>query len=67
MAALEHMLGDAIFYYDDVSSFIQQVGTVLAASGDPSRYRDLALKYDWKIIAAEYERVLLAAQDRDFP
>ncbi|MCE5299211.1 MAG: glycosyltransferase [Methanoregulaceae archaeon] len=65
MAALEHMLGDAIFYYDDVLSFIRQVGTVLAASGDPSRYRDLALKYDWKIIAAEYEQVLLAARGRD--
>lgn len=64
MPALEHMLGDALFYYDDVASFTRQVKTILADPGDPSRYRDIAMKYDWNIIAAAYEQVLLAAQGR---
>jgi glycosyltransferase involved in cell wall biosynthesis len=64
MPALEHMLGDALFYYDDVASFTRQVKTILADPGDPSRYRDIAMKYDWNTIAAAYEQVLLAAQGR---
>lgn len=64
MAALEHMLGDALFYYDDVPSFIRQVESILNTLGDPSRYRDIALHYDWRHLAARYEQVLVSASVR---
>ena len=64
MAALEHMLGDALFYYDDVPSFIRQAESILKTPGDPSRYRDIALNYDWRHLAARYEQVLASASGR---
>jgi glycosyltransferase involved in cell wall biosynthesis len=67
MAALEHMLGDALFYYDDVPSFVSQAASILAAPGDPSRYRDIALHYDWRHLAARYEKVLVSASGRTVP
>jgi len=67
MRALEHMLGDALFYYDDTESFARMVKAILVSPGDPSRYRDLALNYDWKDIAIEYETVLLSAKGRSIP
>ncbi|HIH27171.1 MAG TPA: glycosyltransferase family 4 protein [Methanoregulaceae archaeon] len=67
MAALEHMLGDALFYYDDVPSFVSQTASILAAPGDPSRYRDIALHYDWRHLAARYEKVLVSASGRTVP
>jgi glycosyltransferase involved in cell wall biosynthesis len=67
MRALEHMLGDALFYYDDAESFTRMVQAILMAPGDPSRYRDLALNYDWKNIARDYETVLMSAKGRLIP
>jgi glycosyltransferase involved in cell wall biosynthesis len=58
MPALEQMLGDALFYFDDIPSFIQQVNAILARPGDAGSNRALALTYDWKNIASEYEKVL---------
>jgi glycosyltransferase involved in cell wall biosynthesis len=67
MTAVEHMLGDALFYYDDIPSFIQMVHTILTKPEDSSRYRDIALDYDWKTIAADYEKVLFRVQSRNGP
>ncbi|MFA5295042.1 MAG: glycosyltransferase [Methanoregulaceae archaeon] len=67
MAALEHMLGGALFYYDDVPSLVSQAASILAAPGDPSRYRDIALHYDWRHLAARYEQVLVSASGRTVP
>jgi glycosyltransferase involved in cell wall biosynthesis len=58
MPAIEKMLGDSIFYFDNVSSFISQVNTILSHPGDAVSYRNLALRYDWRNIAKEYEKVL---------
>ncbi len=51
MIALERLLGDEIYYYDDVESFIAQVKIMLGARLDEKRYRSLAEKYDWRNIA----------------
>ncbi|MDD1708189.1 MAG: glycosyltransferase [Methanoregulaceae archaeon] len=67
MSAVEHMLGDTLFYYDDVPSFIRMVQAILATPENSSGYRDIALNYDWKAIAAEYEKVLFMAQSRNGP
>jgi glycosyltransferase involved in cell wall biosynthesis len=65
MVSLERLLGDEIFYYDDVESFVTQVKKVLAAGVDDVRCRSLAEKYDWRKIAGNYERVLVKASDQD--
>lgn len=63
MVALERLLGDEIYYYDDVESFVMQVKLVLAAEIDEDRCRTLAGKYDWRKIAGSYEEVLRKASD----
>jgi glycosyltransferase involved in cell wall biosynthesis len=63
MIALERLLGDEIFYYDDVESFIAQAEKILGARLDEQRYRSIAEKYDWRKIAGKYEEVLVKASD----
>jgi glycosyltransferase involved in cell wall biosynthesis len=58
MISLEKLLGDEIFYYDDVESFVGHVKRILAMREDESRYRSLAKRYDWKEISSKYEEVL---------
>jgi glycosyltransferase involved in cell wall biosynthesis len=65
MVALERLLGDEIYYYDDVESFVMQAKNVLAAEVDEDRYRSMAEKYDWREIAGSYEKVLAKASDQD--
>ncbi len=65
MISLEKLLGDEIYYYDDVESFIMQVEKILSDGGDELRYRSLAEKYDWREIAQSYEKVLQKASQLD--
>jgi glycosyltransferase involved in cell wall biosynthesis len=58
MISLEKLLGDEIFYYDDVESFVGHVKRILAMREDESRYRSMAKRYDWKEISSKYEEVL---------
>jgi glycosyltransferase involved in cell wall biosynthesis len=58
MVSLEKLLGDEIYYYDDVKSFIVQAKRILAAKEDENRYRSLAERYDWREISRKYEEVL---------
>jgi glycosyltransferase involved in cell wall biosynthesis len=58
MVSLERLLGDEIYYYDDVESFIVQAKRILAAKEEESRYRSLAERYDWREISRKYEEVL---------
>lgn len=58
MVALERLLGDEIYYYDDVESFVMQAKKVLAAEVDEDRCRSLAEKYDWRLISKDYGKVL---------
>ncbi|MDD2836273.1 MAG: glycosyltransferase [Methanothrix sp.] len=61
MISLEKLLGDEIYYYDDVESFIMQVKKVLAAGDNEKRFRSLAERYDWREMAQSYEKVLQKA------
>ena len=61
MHALERMLGDALFYFDDQESFINQVKAILTAPGDSARYHALASEYDWENLAKQYETILISA------
>ncbi|TFH53051.1 MAG: glycosyltransferase [Methanothrix sp.] len=58
MVALERLLGDEIYYYDDRESFIAQTNALLASVQDEMRNRSLAKRYDWRKIAGIYEDVL---------
>ncbi|MFZ3148254.1 MAG: glycosyltransferase [Methanothrix sp.] len=58
MISLERLLGEEIYYYDDVESFTMQVKSILAAGNDEKRYRSIAMKYDWRALAKRYEDVL---------
>jgi glycosyltransferase involved in cell wall biosynthesis len=61
MSALERLLGNEIYYYDDISSFVTQVKSILTAGGGEKRYRTLAERYDWRNMAKSYEKVLQRA------
>lgn len=61
MISLERLLGDEIYYYDDVESFISQVEGILKEKGKEQEYRSLAEKYDWSALALKYEEVLRRA------
>ncbi len=61
MISLERLLGDEIYYYDDVESFVGLVKRILGVEMDGERYRSLAEKYDWKAISQDYEEVLTKA------
>jgi len=58
MISLERLLGDEIYYYDDVESFVMQAKRILNTGYDGRRCRTLAEKYDWRKIAHKYEKVL---------
>ena len=61
MVSLERLLGNEIFYYDDVGSFINQVKSILKMSHDERSLRLVAERFDWRIIAHKYEFVLRKA------
>jgi glycosyltransferase involved in cell wall biosynthesis len=56
--SLERLLGDQIYYYDDVDSFVKEAERILGSPQDAGRYRSLAEEYDWRKIARRYEGVL---------
>ena len=58
MVSLERLLGDEIYYYDDVESFVEQVGKILATGKDDKRFRSIAKRYDWRELSKNYVYVL---------
>jgi glycosyltransferase involved in cell wall biosynthesis len=64
MISLERLLGDKIYYYDDVESFVKITNQILGADREEGALRALAEKYDWKAIAQRYGRVLNSARDK---
>jgi heme oxygenase len=60
MKPLEKLFGakDGLFYYETEEEFIELVQTVNSAKHDSKHYRKVALKYDWDVIAGQYEKVL---------
>ena len=58
MNALEKLLGDEIYYYDDEESFISRANTIMKTKRDDAKLRSIAERYDWRTIARRYEVVL---------
>lgn len=58
MKALESLLGNDLFYYDDVLSFRNCVNNLLNSTIDSEKYISLASKFDWASIAENYESFL---------
>jgi hypothetical protein len=61
MISLERLLGDKIYYYDDVESFALQTRKILSSGRDKEECRSVAKRYDWRNIARSYEEVLRKA------
>lgn len=61
MISLVRLLGDEIYYYDDVESFIRQVGEILGCADHVQRHRSVAENYDWRTLARGYEQILMRA------
>lgn len=62
MVSLERLLGDEIYYYDDVESFKSQTKKILEAGAEDGRHRALAEKYDWALLSKIYVGVLEKAR-----
>ncbi|MDD1675118.1 MAG: glycosyltransferase, partial [Methanomicrobiales archaeon] len=60
MISLERLLGNELYYYDNVTSFTTQVEAILQDKPEEGRYRKIAERYDWRILAEQYEKVLLS-------
>jgi len=58
MLSLERLLGDEIYYYDDVESFVLQVERIMAAGKDDKHFRSIAERYDWRVLSKNYSDVL---------
>jgi len=63
MISLERLLGDEIYYYDDVESFVLQAKRILDCKENGRSLRALAEKYDWRVLACKYEDVLRKAHE----
>jgi glycosyltransferase involved in cell wall biosynthesis len=61
MISLERLLGDRIYYYDDVESFVLQTRRMLSSGRNEEECRSVAKSYDWRRIARSYEEVLRKA------
>lgn len=62
MISLERLLGDKIYYYDDVDSFVLQAKKILESKQPIEKNRALAQEYDWRTLARKYEEVLAKAK-----
>ncbi|HPD11321.1 MAG TPA: glycosyltransferase [Methanoregulaceae archaeon] len=62
MISLERLLGDALFYYDDVGSFSMQTKKILEENGNEEHFRAISMRFDWKTLANSYESVLEEVQ-----
>ncbi|AEH61487.1 glycosyl transferase group 1 [Methanosalsum zhilinae DSM 4017] len=58
MIALETLMDDDLYYYDDLKSFINMTNKILSQIHDGSKYMQIARDFDWKNIANEYEDVI---------
>ncbi|NIA09280.1 MAG: glycosyltransferase [Nitrospiraceae bacterium] len=61
MIALENLLGDDLFYYDNENDFIEMVHKLLSQKHDEDRYMKIARNFDWRTIADMYEETLKKA------
>ncbi len=61
--SLERLLGDKIYYYDDVGSFVEVTKMILAKEIEEQVYRSIAEEYDWRLISVNYEKILKKAAE----
>jgi len=61
MISLERLLGNDLFYYDDISSFVIQTKRILDQDEKEEYYRAIAMRFDWNLLARQYESVLMDA------
>jgi glycosyltransferase involved in cell wall biosynthesis len=61
MISLERLLGNEIYYYDDVESFVLQAKMIFGNRPEEGRLRSIAEEYDWRSISRRYEDVLRRA------
>ncbi|MBN1324039.1 MAG: glycosyltransferase [Methanotrichaceae archaeon] len=61
MVSLERLLGDGLYYYDDLDDFVSQVNRILRSPPPVDEERSLAKKFDWRDLAGQYEKVLRSA------
>ena len=59
MIALENLLGNNLFYYDDKMSFIRMINKLLEPADDRDNYIKISQNFDWKNIATRYNQILL--------
>jgi glycosyltransferase involved in cell wall biosynthesis len=62
MDLLEKMFSskEGVFCYNSKMEFVQQVQNILNMYHDSTHYRDIAMKYDWTVLADDYEKVLMS-------
>lgn len=65
MRALENLLGNDLFYYDDISSFKVCVNRLLNEPTSVEKYISVASKFDWNSIARNYESFLKKAIEQN--
>lgn len=61
MISLERLLGNDLFYYDDIRSFVIQIKRILDQDEKEEYYREIAKRFDWNLLARQYESVLKEA------
>ncbi|MCK5724530.1 MAG: glycosyltransferase, partial [Gammaproteobacteria bacterium] len=59
MIALENLLGNNLFYYDDKMSFIRMINKLLEPADDRDNYIKISQNFDWRNIATRYNQILL--------
>lgn len=64
MTAVENLLGNVLYYYDDGDSFVKIVNEILDKEYDSKKYIDIAHNFDWKNLEREYESVLKNVKGR---
>jgi glycosyltransferase involved in cell wall biosynthesis len=58
MVALENLMGNNLYYYDDKKSFIEMTHKLLEQKHDEDKYINISRNFDWKNIAKSYDNVL---------
>jgi glycosyltransferase involved in cell wall biosynthesis len=59
--SLVRVLGDNLFYYDSKEGFVQEVKKILESPNNEKKYREIAKRFDWEVLARKYEEVLRRA------
>jgi glycosyltransferase involved in cell wall biosynthesis len=59
--SLVRVLGDNLSYYDNKDGFVRETKRILDTPNDENKYREIAMMFDWEVLARKYEEVLRRA------